>query len=169
MGVQLRLAFAYAFFSWLEICSLKFNMLSSFTPNILIVGNLVTPEPFKNKSKLRAILLNFDLKIIAAEQNCKKYLSDSAIMVWHWLFFLVLFNERNIRNETSKNIKTTNKETKKSQRQTIIALCFLLTTTTLFFNTLQLYLAIFTEKEMVRDVTCTMQCSTGENSQESFF
>ena len=44
-------AFAYAFFSWLEICSLKFNMLSSFTPNILKVGNLVTPEPFKNKSK----------------------------------------------------------------------------------------------------------------------
>ena len=27
--------FAYAFFSWLEICSIKFNMLSSSTPKIL--------------------------------------------------------------------------------------------------------------------------------------
>ena len=43
--------FAYAFFSWLEICSLKFNMLSSSTPKILIEGSVVTPEPFKVKSK----------------------------------------------------------------------------------------------------------------------
>ena len=43
--------FAYAFFSWLEICSLKFNMLSRSTPKILIEGSVVTPEPFKVKSK----------------------------------------------------------------------------------------------------------------------
>ena len=43
--------FAYAFFSRPEICSLKFNMLSSFTTKMLIAGSLVTPEPFKDKSK----------------------------------------------------------------------------------------------------------------------
>ena len=42
---------AYAFFSGLEICSIKFNILSSSTPKILIEGSLVTLEPFKVKLK----------------------------------------------------------------------------------------------------------------------
>ena len=42
----------YAFFSWLEICSIKFNKLSSYTLKILIEGRLVVPEPFKLKVKI---------------------------------------------------------------------------------------------------------------------
>ena len=33
--------FAYAIFSWREICSIKFNMLSSSTPRTLIEGSLL--------------------------------------------------------------------------------------------------------------------------------
>ena len=39
----------YAFFSWLEICSIKFNMLSSSTPRILIEGSLFMPEKVCSK------------------------------------------------------------------------------------------------------------------------
>ena len=77
------------------ICSIKFNMLSSSTPKILIERSLVTPEPFKVKSKLYlqgtigrtcvlALFINkqFVVSICLATGGSHKLVSAAVRCVW---------------------------------------------------------------------------------------